>query len=44
VRNRRNQVVEVHLGGTRLRTERRVAREMASRYTFEPDTTREEIR
>jgi CubicO group peptidase (beta-lactamase class C family) len=35
VRNRRNQVVEVQLGGTRLRAERKVAREMARRYTFE---------
>ncbi|HUF80394.1 MAG TPA: serine hydrolase domain-containing protein [Burkholderiales bacterium] len=44
LRNRRNQVLEVQLGGTRLRAERRVAREMASRYTYEPDTTREEKR
>jgi CubicO group peptidase (beta-lactamase class C family) len=32
VRNRRGRVVEAHLGGTRFRAERRVAREMASRY------------
>jgi hypothetical protein len=33
LRNRRNQVIEVQLGGTRFRAERRVAREMAARYT-----------
>ena len=33
VRDRRGAIVEVRLGGTRFRAERRVAREMASRYT-----------
>jgi CubicO group peptidase (beta-lactamase class C family) len=33
-RDRRGAIVEVQLGGTRLRAERRVAREMASRYTL----------
>lgn len=34
VRGRRGRVVEVQLGGTRLRAERSVAREMARRYKF----------
>jgi hypothetical protein len=33
VRDRRGAIEEVQLGGTRFRPERRVAREMASRYT-----------
>ena len=33
-RDRRGRVVEVQLGGTRFRAERRVAREIDSRYTF----------
>ena len=33
VRDRRGAIVEVRLGGTRLRAERRVAREMRSRFT-----------
>ena len=32
VRDRRGTIVEVRLGGTRFRAERRVAREMRSRY------------
>jgi CubicO group peptidase (beta-lactamase class C family) len=35
VRDRRQQVIEVRLGGTRFRAERRVAREMAARYRVE---------
>jgi CubicO group peptidase (beta-lactamase class C family) len=33
-RGRRGAIVEVQLGGTRFRSERSIAREMASRYTF----------
>jgi D-alanyl-D-alanine carboxypeptidase len=34
VRDRRKEIVEVRLGGVRFRDERRVAREMAARYTL----------
>jgi CubicO group peptidase (beta-lactamase class C family) len=33
-RDRNGSIVEVQLGGTRFRTQRNVARELASRYTF----------
>jgi D-alanyl-D-alanine carboxypeptidase len=39
VRGRRGAIVEVRLGGTRFRAERRVAREMSSRFAA-PFTTR----
>lgn len=35
-RNRRGAIVEVQLGGTRFRSERSVARELARRHTFSP--------